>query len=65
MHHESTNPSPWAAYAFDPLEAVVQVLIFPLLVFAVPTHPLAFMAFMTWQITFNVVGHTGYEHFPK
>ena len=23
MHHRSTNPTPWAAYAFDPLEAVL------------------------------------------
>ncbi|MGL1488967.1 sterol desaturase family protein, partial [Vibrio parahaemolyticus] len=25
VHHHSTNPSPWAAYAFHPLEAVVEV----------------------------------------
>ena len=24
VHHQSTNPSPWAAYAFHPLEAVVE-----------------------------------------
>ena len=24
VHHKSTNPSPWAAYAFHPLEAVVE-----------------------------------------
>src|SRR5579862_8863332 len=23
-HHKSTNPSPWAAYAFNPFEAVVE-----------------------------------------
>jgi lathosterol oxidase len=28
-------------------------------------HPLAFFAFMIWQITFNVLGHTGYEYFPS
>jgi sterol desaturase/sphingolipid hydroxylase (fatty acid hydroxylase superfamily) len=60
-HHLSTNPTPWAAYAFGPLEAVVQALIFPLVAIVLPIHPLAFLAFMTWQITFNVLGHTGYE----
>lgn len=25
VHHKSTNPSPWAAYAFHPLEAIVEV----------------------------------------
>lgn len=27
IHHLSHNPTPWAAYAFDPLEAVVQAAI--------------------------------------
>jgi sterol desaturase/sphingolipid hydroxylase (fatty acid hydroxylase superfamily) len=65
VHHESTNPTPWAAYSFAPLEAFIQACIFPLLVFTVPMHPLAFFAFMIWQITFNVLGHTGYEYFPS
>jgi sterol desaturase/sphingolipid hydroxylase (fatty acid hydroxylase superfamily) len=64
-HHLSTNPSPWAAYAFDPLEAVVQALIFPMAVTMMPMHPIAFVIFMTWQIVFNVVGHTGYEIWPR
>jgi sterol desaturase/sphingolipid hydroxylase (fatty acid hydroxylase superfamily) len=64
-HHLSTSPTPWAAYAFSPAEAVVQAGIGPLIVFTVPTHPLAFGAFMVWQITFNVLGHCGYELFPR
>jgi lathosterol oxidase len=64
-HHLSTNPTPWASYAFDPLEAVVQAAIFPLAVTVMPMHPLAFFVFMVWQITFNVAGHTGYEYNPK
>lgn len=65
VHHESTNPSPWAAYSFAPLEAAVQAGIFPLLMFTVPMHPLAFFSFMIWQISFNVLGHTGYEYSPS
>ncbi len=65
VHHQSTNPSPWAAYSFAPLEAVVQACIFPLLAFTVPMHPLAFFAFMIWQIIFNVIGHTGFEYHPN
>ena len=30
LHHKSTNPSPWAAFAFHPLEAFVEVGIFVL-----------------------------------
>lgn len=65
VHHESSNPSPWAAYAFAPLEAAVQAGIFPLLAFTLPMHPLAFLVFMIWQISFNVLGHTGYEYNPR
>ena len=65
VHHESVNPSPWAAYAFGPLEAMMQVMIFPLIVFTIPIHPYAFMIFMVWQIVWNVIGHTGFEYHPK
>ena len=64
-HHRSTNPTPWAAYAFNPLEAFVQAGIFPLAIFLYPIHPLAFLIFMGWQITFNVLGHAGFEFHPR
>jgi sterol desaturase/sphingolipid hydroxylase (fatty acid hydroxylase superfamily) len=64
-HHLSHNPSPWAAYAFDPAEAVVQAAIFPIAVTVIPMHPYAFVIFMFWQITFNIIGHTGYEFHPR
>ncbi len=64
-HHLSTSPTPWAAYAFSPLEALVQAGIGPLIVFTVPTHPAAFAAFMAWQVAFNVLGHCGHEIFPR
>jgi sterol desaturase/sphingolipid hydroxylase (fatty acid hydroxylase superfamily) len=64
-HHRSVNPTPWAAFAFSPLEAVVQGSIFPLAVMLVPMHPYAFGLFMIWQLAFNVMGHAGYEVFPR
>jgi sterol desaturase/sphingolipid hydroxylase (fatty acid hydroxylase superfamily) len=64
-HHLSINPTPWAAYAFSPLEALVQVGTVPLLLFVLPVHPLAVSIFMLWQIAFNVLGHCGYEIFPR
>ena len=64
-HHLSTSPSPWAAYSFSPLEAFVQAGIAPLVLFTLPTHPLAFSIFMLWQISFNVLGHCGYELYPR
>jgi Delta7-sterol 5-desaturase len=65
VHHLSHNPTPWAAYAFHPLEAVVQAGIFPLAICIMPIHPLAFSIFMFWQIVNNILGHTGYEFYPR
>jgi lathosterol oxidase len=65
VHHLSTSPSPWAAYSFSVLEAVVQAGIGPLAAFTIPMHPSAFLVFMTWQISFNVLGHCGFEIFPR
>jgi sterol desaturase/sphingolipid hydroxylase (fatty acid hydroxylase superfamily) len=65
VHHLSHNPSPWAAYAFNPAEALVQAGILPLTALLIPIHPLAFAIFMMWQLTDNILGHTGYEFYPR
>lgn len=65
VHHQSTNPSPWTAYAFHPFEAVIEAMITLLLVFTVPTHALVIILFMLFQIAYNVYGHMGFELFPK
>ena len=62
-HHRSTNPTPFAAFAFSPWEAAVQAGIFPLLTLLMPVNVAAFGLFMIWQITFNVLGHSGFEIF--
>ena len=64
MHHKSVNPSPWAAYAFHPAEAVLEAGIFPLILFLIPAHPVALFSFVTLMLWFNVYGHLGYELFP-
>jgi hypothetical protein len=65
VHHLSTNPTPWAPYSFNIGEAYVQAGIGPLLLYTMAMHYSAFVAFMTWQIAFNVIGHCGYEIFPR
>lgn len=65
VHHLSTNPSPWTAYAFHPLEAFIEAAIILIFAFTVPTHAFIIMLFMIFQIIYNVYGHLGYELFPK
>jgi len=65
VHHQSTNPSPWAAYSFHPLEAIVEAGIFPVFLFTIPIHPLHILFFFLMMIIYNVYGHLGYELYPK
>ncbi len=65
VHHLSVNPSPWAAYAFHPLEAVVEVGIFIVFLFTIPVHKLHFFLFFLFSIVYNVYGHLGWELYPK
>ena len=64
IHHKSNNPSPWTAYAFHPLEAVIEALIVTVIAFSIPTHRSAIIIYMLFQIAYNVYGHLGFEIFP-
>ncbi len=64
-HHRSVSPSPWAAYAFAPAEAVVEGAYLSLVVYLLPLHPAAILVFVVHQLTRNVLGHSGIELFPR
>jgi sterol desaturase/sphingolipid hydroxylase (fatty acid hydroxylase superfamily) len=65
VHHNSTNPSPWAAFSFHPSESIVEAMIVPILVIIMPIHPLAILAFLLYMTFMNVLGHLGFELYPK
>ena len=65
IHHISYNPSPWAAFSFHPMEAVVEAGILPVLVFILPLHPAAIGVFLIIMTAMNVLGHLGYELYPS
>ncbi len=64
-HHLSHNPTPFSAYAFHPVEAFVNVGIAPLIAFTIPCHGSAIVIFFFYSTVLNVLGHIGYEFFPK
>lgn len=64
VHHKSTNPSPWAAYAFHPLEGIVEAGILIVFLFLLPLHKLHFFIFFFFMIVYNVYGHLGWELYP-
>ena len=64
VHHRSVNPSPWAAYAFHPVEAVLESLIFVIFLFTIPINWWHLFLFFVISLLYNVYGHLGYELYP-
>lgn len=65
VHHLSRTPTPWAAYAFAPLEAVAEAAFLPLFLLCFETSGLVITVFLIHMILRNVMGHAGIELFPK
>lgn len=65
VHHRSTNPSPWAAYAFHPIEAIIESLIFVIFLLTIPIHTIHLMLFFIFSLIYNVYGHLGFELYPR
>jgi lathosterol oxidase len=65
VHHRSRDPSPWAAYAFHPLEALINGLVTPLALAVVPVHGGVLLLFALHQILRNAHGHAAVETMPR
>ncbi|MGE0614455.1 MAG: sterol desaturase family protein [Bacteriovoracia bacterium] len=65
VHHDSVNPSPWAAFSFHPWEGLIEAIALPLIIFIVPVHPIAFVSFLMIMTVLGVINHMGYEVMPK
>jgi lathosterol oxidase len=64
-HHRSHNPTPWAAYSFDPGEALIHALFMPAFVAVIPMHVAALILFTAHMMLRNALGHCGYELCPR
>lgn len=65
VHHQSTDPSPFAAFSFHPLEAMVEAGAYIIFSFLFPVHLMALLGWQLLQMILNVIGHLGYEIYPK
>lgn len=65
VHHKSRTPTPWAAYAFAPPEAILEAGILPLAALLLPLHEVTVLLFVTHMLVRNVIGHAGVELFPS
>lgn len=64
-HHYSTNPTPWASFAFHPYEALIAGLIVPALTFVIPIHLGALLFMLSLMTITAVINHCGFEVFPR
>ena len=64
-HHLSLAPTPWAAHAFAPAEALVQAVFLPSFLLFVPTHEVVLFLWAVHMIVRNVAGHAGVELAPR
>ena len=65
VHHRSRNPSPWAAFSFHPIEALVNSMVVPITLVAVPLNEYVIAAFAIHQIIRNAHGHAAVESLPR
>ena len=63
VHHSFSNPTPFASYAFHPLEALIEVAWVGPLMLIMPIHPAAFAIYVVILTVFNVISHLGYEFY--
>jgi Delta7-sterol 5-desaturase len=60
-HHRHRSPSVWTAFAFYPLESLVQAGIYPVAVYLVPVHKTVFALFVIFTGFYAAVLHCGHD----
>lgn len=65
VHHQSTNPSPWASFSFHVFESIAEAMVVPIIIFTLPMHKVSLLLFAVVSTMINVYGHLGFEIIPK
>jgi len=64
-HHKSVQPTPWASFSFDPIEAVSSAWLLPVIALFIPLH-VGMALFILMLMTINAVfNHAGWEVYPE
>lgn len=64
-HHRSRQPTPFAAFAFDPAEAALIAWLLPALAFVIPIHIGVVLVLLLLMSVTAVLNHSGWEVFPE
>jgi Delta7-sterol 5-desaturase len=63
-HHQSNHPTPLSSFAFDPLEAVSQLLFLVGIVFILPLHFITMIALLSTMTAWGIVNHLEFDRLP-
>ena len=63
-HHRSREPSPFASFSFDPIEAVLTAWLLPALAFIIPLNIWMLAVLLTVMTITAVMNHCGRELWP-
>jgi len=65
VHHESNITSPFTAFSFHPLEAVLQALILPATLMMIPMHPFVILVQLVLMTVSSLINHLDVEIYPQ
>lgn len=60
-HHRFHNPTPFSAFAFHPVEGLIQIGFVPLLAVLFPVHQAVLIGYTIFVLVMSVYGHCGFE----
>jgi Delta7-sterol 5-desaturase len=65
VHHESVSTSVFTSFSFHPLEALLQFIFLPVVIFILPLHYVALAIVLMAMTISAIVNHAGIEIFPR
>ena len=65
VHHESLISSPWTAFSFHPLEALLEAVILPFILIVIPMHPITILIHLVVMTISSVINHLDIEIYPQ
>lgn len=65
VHHDSHITSPWTAFSFHPLEALLQAVFLPLLLLVLPMHLYVLLFQLSFMTLTSVINHLNIEVYPR
>ena len=64
-HHQVSEPSPWTAFAFSPVESLIHALCLIVIAVVFPLHPVTLIALLVTMSVWAILNHVSLEDLPR